>query len=287
MAELSLPEEKRISCPPDIKLLELNISWWLSENISEVENGIQFVGFTGESVSNSVFVSSFVEDEEREDRSLVACKEILKLREVLGTKVFVEFAKYIWKDSVWKLDTAKLEDLSARADTAAEFLTSADTPAELIISCGTEAVASSSMEIVAVSLELCSVVKYITKEFFAKRLLSDERDSLRLLDDNLLFGLLAEGGWITGGVEIVTVADLSLALLGTDGEAITNEETREVSPWIADCVTELETVGSLIRFELLAVVAGVPVETLLLTVDKDDIVWVGANVAPDFVLAVL
>jgi len=50
------------------------------------------------------------------------------------------------------------------------------------------------MEIVAVSLELCSVVKYITKEFFAKRLLSDERDSLRLLDDNMLFALLTEGG---------------------------------------------------------------------------------------------
>lgn len=39
------------------------------------------------------------------------------------------------------------------------------------------------------------------------------------------------------------------------------------------------------QFELLAVVAGVPVETLLLTVDKDDIVWVGCNVALDFVLA--
>lgn len=200
----------------------------MSENVSEVEDGIQFVGFTGESVSKYVFVSAFVEDEEREDRSLVACTEILKLTEVLGTKVFVEFAKYICKDSVWKLDTAKLEDLSARA--AAELLTTVDTPAELIISCGTEAVASSSMEIVAVSLELCSVVKYITKEFFVKRLLSDERDSLRLLDDNMLFALLAEGGCITGGVEIVIVADPSLALLGTDGEAITNEETREVSP---------------------------------------------------------
>lgn len=152
------------------------------------------MGFTGESVSNSVFVSAFVVDEEREDRFLVACTEILKLTEVLETNVFVEFAKYICKDSVWKLDTAKLEDLSARADTAAELLTSVDTLAELIISCGTEAVASSSMEIVAVSLELCSVVKYITKEFFAKRLLSDERDSLRLLDDNMLFALLTERG---------------------------------------------------------------------------------------------
>jgi len=127
------------------------------ENLSEAENRIHFVGFTGDCVCNSVIASVLVEDKEREDRSSVASTEILTLTEVLEEGVFVESAKVIFRDSVCKLDTARLEDLSARVDTTAE----------LLISCGTEVVVPSSIGIVAVSLVLGSIIKDIRKEVFA------------------------------------------------------------------------------------------------------------------------
>lgn len=98
-----------------------------------------------------------MEDKEREDRSSVASTEILTLTEVLEEGVFVESAKVIFRDSVCKLDTARLEDLSARVDTTAE----------LLIPCGTEVVVPSSIGIVAVSLVLGSIIKDIRKEVFA------------------------------------------------------------------------------------------------------------------------
>lgn len=143
------------------------------ENVSEVENGIQFVGFIRDVESNSVIVSGFVEDEEREDMFSVACVEIRTFTEVLEEKVFVESAKVILRDSVNKLDIAKLEDLSARVDTTAE----------LLISCGTK--------IVVPSLEL--YVEDIREEFCAPGLLSVGWDSLLVLDGNLLFVQLANG----------------------------------------------------------------------------------------------
>jgi len=127
------------------------------ENLSEAENRIHFVGFTGDCVCNSVIASVLVEDKEREDRSSVASTEILTLTEVLEEEVFAEYAKVIFRDSICKLDIAILEDLSARVDTTAE----------LLISCGTEVVVPSSIGIVAVSLVLGSIIKDIRKEVFA------------------------------------------------------------------------------------------------------------------------
>lgn len=135
--------------------------------VSEVENGIHFVGFVEDFDSNSVIVSGLVEDEEREVIFSVACMEILTFTEVLEEKVFVESAKVILRDSVNTVDIAKLEDLLAR-------------------------IVPSSKEIDAESLEL--YVKDIRKEFFALRLLSDDWDSLSVLDENLLFVQLANGG---------------------------------------------------------------------------------------------
>lgn len=243
------------------------------ENLSEVENGIQFVGFIRDVECNSVIVSGFAEGEEREDMFSVACMEILTFTEALEEKAFVESAKaFVW-DSVTKLDIAKLEDFSVRVDTTAE----------LLISCSTEIVVPSSREIDTESLE--RYVEDIREEFFASRLLSVEWDSLVVFDETLLFVLLANGDWLIKGVEIVVMApenckDVSLALLDTDGEAITTEETGEVLLWIVDWIKELAMPGSLIWLELLVVVVGVPEETLPLTVDKDDIFWVGLCVAP-------
>ena len=110
------------------------------EYVSEVENGIHFVGFIEDFESNSVIVSGLVEDEEREVMFSVVCMEILTFTEVLEEKVFVESAKVILGDSVNTLDIAKLEDLLAR-------------------------IVPSSKEIDAESLEL--YVKDIRKEFFA------------------------------------------------------------------------------------------------------------------------
>ena len=181
------------------------------ENVSEVENGIQFVGFIMDFESDSVVVSRFVEDKEREDMFSVACMEILTFTEVLEEKVFVE--SVIFRDSVNKLDIAKLEDLSAIVDTTAEFL----------IACGAE--------IVVPSLELS--VEDIREEFFASRLLSVGWDSLLVLDESLLFVQLANADRLMNGVEIVVMApenckDVSLDFLDTVGEAIATEETREV-----------------------------------------------------------
>ena len=109
--------------------------------------------FTGDWVSNSVIVTALehVEDREREDKSSVANTEMLALTEVAEEKIFVESAKDIFRDSVCKLDIAKLENRSTRVDTMAE----------LLISCGTEVVVPSSIEIVAVSLVPGSVAKEI------------------------------------------------------------------------------------------------------------------------------
>lgn len=151
------------------------------ENLSEVENGIQFAGFIRDVEGNSVIVSGFAEGEEREDMFSVACMEILTFTEALEEKAFVESAKaFVW-DSVTKLDIAKLEDFSVRVDTTAE----------LLISCSTEIVVPSSREIDAESLE--RYVEDIREEFFASRLLSVEWDSLVVFDETLLFVLLANG----------------------------------------------------------------------------------------------
>ena len=230
------------------------------ENLVEVENGIQFVGFTGDSVSISVTITALelAEDKEREDRSSVANTEMLTLTEfVREKKVFVESPKLILRDSVSKLDIAKLENL----------LTRVDKTVGLLISCGTKEVVPSSIEIVAVSLDPGSIAKDIRNDVFALWLLSDGRDSLLVPDESLLFVPLANGDWIIEGVEIVVMAPenceyVSLALLDTDGEAITTEETRELSLWTSDCITELTTApGILTWLELLAVVVGCPAET--------------------------